>query len=1035
MSRHSTLLYLTLLGLLFAHISYSQTGTTRGEEFYISMMPNASNVNDNEIRIYFSTLVRANVSVEIIGSDFKQNFVLAANTELDIFIPAEFFPVNTEQIEAIGIYVESDAEISVYAINQANATTDGSMILPYTSLGDEYLINSYNVLPPQTSITPQQFSVLATEDSTLVDITFTARTNIENVFSFQAGESTTIELMRGEQIYFSSVDDMTGTLVRSRPADDGTCKKIAVFAGHNTTLVGPEQGPDHLYNQMYPVSEWGKEYVALPFETRFTGDPIKILAAENNTRVTINGSPITLNRGQWSITEVLAPTYIAADKPISVIQLTKGRQADNDIRADEFADPFMFALSPANQIVKDLGFVVMTTPRMVRHYVQVVTLTQNLNVTLNGNDISDRFEPVAANPVYSHATFTLNPAFHQMSSTNGFVAHSYAFGEAESIGYALGGDLGDFDVTIEDSQLGIVSNGNFAATICQASELTLTVSSDIPALKDAYTVFEWDMGDGTILYGDVVKHKYAGPGQYAIRMTAFRGSNNCTSVFVDRLIEVVPDGIEAIEGPVSVCPDAEDIVYNAAGIIPDYTYEWFVDGGSIDGSRTGTSVTIDWDIANPGARVRVVARSPIGCLSDTLDLPIVLNEFLEPARPTGPAQLCTEDISAIGYNTFPANGSTYTWFADGGTIVSGQGTHEVLVEWDGIGTHSIWFVESATTNSSLCDGTSPPLEVIVYDPLIITPAITPVSCFGESDGMINLDISGGLGPYDVRWRTGEAGETLTGLVAGDYTVVVTDALGCILEQEVSMSQPALLEGFMDVQDALCNGFRGTATANVNGGVAPYRYEWSTNAVTNTNTLDRLNSGSYSVRITDANDCEINLNFRVEEPSALVAELTMEQACPDAADGSLSLDVTGGTAPYTYNWVFDPSESASSVTDIAAGNYDVTVVDAAGCSLELNGEVTNLTPRINFPTAFSPNGDGWNDEFKAVFNCALDFRMLIFNRWGNIIFQSRDINVGWNGEVDGEPAPDGSYTYEIQYNGTFNGRPFFETVRGYIRVAR
>ena len=609
------------------------------------------------------------------------------------------------------------------------------------------------------------------------------------------------------------------------------------------------------------------------------------------------------------------------------------------------------------------------------------------------------------------------------------------FIKAESIGYALGGDLGDFDVTIEDSQLGIVSNGNFAATICQASELTLTVSSDIPALKEAYTVFQWDMGDGTILFGDEVKHEYQGPGQYAIRMTAFRGTNNCTSVFVDRLIEVEPDGIDLILGPVSVCPDAQDIVYNAGGTISGYTYEWFVDGGSIDGPKVGNSVNIDWSIADPGARVRVVARSPIGCLSDTVDLPIVLNEFLEPARPIGPDQLCTEDISAIRYNTFPANGSTYTWFADGGTIVSGQGTHEVLVEWNGIGTHSIWFVESTTTNSSLCDGASPELEVIVYEPLIITPAITPVSCFGLSDGSFTLEISGGLGPYEVQWRTGNVGETLSGLSAGDYTAVVTDALGCQLEQEFTMPEPDLLQGFMEVQDAVCNGFRGTAMAMISGGVAPYRYEWSTDVVTSTNTLDGLGSGTYSVRVTDVNECEINFNFRVEEPSALVAQFTMEQACPDAEDGTLSLDVTGGTAPYTYNWVFDPSESAADVTDIAAGDYEVTVIDAAGCSLALTGKVTNLTPRINFPTAFSPNGDGKNDEFKAVFNCALDFNMLVFNRWGTIVFRSTDINVGWNGEIDGEPAPDGSYTYEIQYNGTFNGRPFFETVRGFIKMVR
>lgn len=1031
----TTFLGLVLLGALVLNQSLAQTGTTRGREFYISVMPNAATTNDNQIRIYLATLNEANVRMEVIGTDYTQAFLMTPNSSFILDIPNTYYPTGTEIIEQIGIYIESDAEINAYALNQANATTDGAMILPWASLSDYYMVHSYNVPPPQTSVTPQQFAILATEDSTMVDITFSAPTTVDGNVTHQAGESIVVELMRGQQIIYNSTGDMSGTIVRSRPAANGDCKKIAVFAGHLTTLVGTEQGPDHLYEQMYAVADWGTEYVMIPSETRFTGDVVKVLAAEDNTQVRVLGGVDVLNQGESVLYDFDEVTYIEADKPISVIQLTKGRQADSNIRGDQFADPFMTFLSPANQTVNELAFILMTNFRMERHYVNVVTPSENLAVFLNDQDISDRFRLVPGNTDYSYASFSLNPTFHRLASPNGFVAHAYAFGEAESIGYALGGDLGDFRVRIEDEQQGVVSDGNFAATICEASELTLTVGSDIAALKDVYTVFEWDMGDGTVLLGDTVRHNYGEPGSFPVRMTASKAGSNCSNVFVDRLIQIIPDGIEGIIGPASVCPDAQDINYEATGTLDGYTYEWFVDGGNVDGSRFGTSVTVDWAIADPGARVRVLARSPTGCLSDTINFDVVLNEFLEPLRPIGPAQLCTEDITSIGYFTPPATGSTYTWEVDGGTIVSGQGTNQVQVAWNGIGTHSIWYTESTSTVSSLCDGTSPPLQVTVFDPLVATPEITPVSCFGQSDGRIRLEVSGGLGPYEVRWATGETGIQVGSRSAGTYSVTVTDALGCELEQEVIMTQPQALSGFMEIQDAVCNGFRGTARAVISGGTAPYSYDWSTDVPTTSSLADQLGRGQYSVRVTDVNDCEIILNFDIAEPSALVAELTMEQACPGASDGRLVVDVSGGVAPYTYNWEFAPGQNDSELSDITDGSYNLSVVDAAGCTLDLTGVVTNQTPRISIPTAFSPNGDGDNETFGPVYNCALDFRMIIYNRWGNVVFSSTDIDTGWDGNFEGKPVPAGSYTYDAQYSGVLNGTPFVENVRGYLKVVR
>lgn len=1030
---------LLMLGVFLSIELQAQTGTTKGKEFYISVMPNASNINDNRVKVYLATSKDANVTLEVIDQDFAKTVFMTENSSIVMSIPSAYYPDQSEVAEQIGIYIQSDQEISVYVLNEANATSDGTMVLPFVSLGDFYMIHTYQVPPPQTSVTPSQFVVQATEDTTLIEITFSANiTNQESVLTYAAGETIEVELHRGEQIMYFSTGDISGTTVRVVSAPDAPCKKIAVFAGHVTTLVGEEgaQGPDHLYNQMYPVADWGREYVAIPYETRFAGDPVKVLAVENNTTVTIDGNAtFTLNKGESTVFDITVPTYIRGSKPISVLQLTKGRNIDSDERGNDLADPFMVALSPVNQVIKELAFVVLSNSRMQKHYIQVVTPTENLEIYLNNVDISSGFLPVPGNPTYSHASFAINPTFQRMSSPNGFVAHAYSFGNAESIGYALGGDLGEFDVEIIDPQFGEITGGEETGTVCEASELTFRVTSDIPVLKESYTEFQWDFGNGVILLGDEVQYQFDGPGTYQVRMTASKAGSKCSNLFVDRTIEVIADGLEGIDGPSSVCPAVQDIRYVVTGTLPDYTYQWFVDGGNIDGSDQGLEILVDWAISDPGARVRVLARSPSGCLSDTLDLPIVLNEFLQPAVPRGAAQLCADDIGNVVYSTPRATGSVYTWQVEGGTIVSGQGTNTVSVAWNGIGEHKIWYGESTTTTTSLCDGVSPELEVIVYEPLEAVSGIIPVSCFGESDAGASLNVSGGLAPYTYQWSTGARTAAINGRAAATYTVTIRDALGCQLVETVTLPQPAMLSGFMEVQNAVCNGERGFAVAQITGGTAPYTYQWSTEVTTSANRLDGLSEGGYSVKVVDANDCEMNLSFNVTEPAALVAEFTVEQACPAVPDGSLTLSVSGGVAPYTYDWELRPAEISDILTELNDGSYKVTVTDAFGCSLELTGIVTNQSPAVRFPTAFSPNGDGMNDSFEAVFNCALDFTMVIYNRWGSPVFFSDQISQGWDGNANGKQAPEGSYTYDITYGGQLNGVAFTETVRGVVRLVR
>lgn len=164
--------------MLFLNQSFAQTGTTRGKEFYISILENSATTEAHKVKMFLSTFNQASVGLEV-GTGFNQNLFLTPNSWVIVDIPDAYFHTAPEIKEQIGIYIGSDEEISAFVVNQATATTDGSMPLPVASMEDYYMINSYNVLPPLTRVTPQQLSLLATEDSTIVDIIFTAPTDID----------------------------------------------------------------------------------------------------------------------------------------------------------------------------------------------------------------------------------------------------------------------------------------------------------------------------------------------------------------------------------------------------------------------------------------------------------------------------------------------------------------------------------------------------------------------------------------------------------------------------------------------------------------------------------------------------------------------------------------------------------------------------------------------------------------------------------------------------------------------------------------
>jgi hypothetical protein len=233
------------------------------------------------------------------------------------------------------------------------------------------------------------------------------------------------------------------------------------------------------------------------------------------------------------------------------------------------------------------------------------------------------------------------------------------------------------------------------------------------------------------------------------------------------------------------------------------------------------------------------------------------------------------------------------------------------------------------TDANNCTAT---ISATVTQPTALNPTVvvTPVSCFGGSNGTIDVTVTGGTPGYTYNWGGGLTTQDRSSLTAGTYTVTVTDANNCTATISATVTQPSDLNLSISVTNAACfGGSDGTIDVTVTGGTTPYTYVWSDGPVT---TQDRsgLAIGTYTVTVTDANNCTATISATVTQPTALNLSISVTNAaCFGGSNGAIDLTVTGGTPAYTYDW--GGGLTTQDRIGLTAGLYTVTVTDANGCT--------------------------------------------------------------------------------------------------------
>ena len=249
---------------------------------------------------------------------------------------------------------------------------------------------------------------------------------------------------------------------------------------------------------------------------------------------------------------------------------------------------------------------------------------------------------------------------------------------------------------------------------------------------------------------------------------------------------------------------------------------------------------------------------------------------------------------------------------------------------------------------------------------------------------------------------------------------VFDAADCDLQVSTVVNVQAV--GFATnpiISDVTCKGeTNGAIELETNGGNGPFSYVWSNGETTES--LSDLPAGDYAYTVTDISDCEsINVVTVAEPQDSLMLNFDVtSETCEGDLNGAVTLNILGGTAPYSISW--SDSSSAQTLTGITTGEYFVTVTDGQNCFTEATVFVNEkCNPRIY--DTISPNGDGVNDTWVIEdIESFPENNIQIFNRWGELVFEEDGYVNTWAGTTtDGTPLTEGAYYYVIKLNDANN----------------
>ncbi|WP_148042731.1 PKD domain-containing protein [Pedobacter jejuensis] len=819
----------------FSLKSFGQSSSNKGKDFYLAYSAHVDNLT-SRMTLILSADVQTNYTVSI-GNTVVATGSIAANTSKQEIINPNAFNVYISSSEVKetdkAIHVVTDKSISLYAIISNNSRTGGSMILPTNTLGKDYYAFSYQNFGGNSGSNTvySQFTVLATKDGTEVEITPTQTSRSGNRL---ANTKFTIQLNKGDIYQYQSISDLTGSYVSSV----GDCKPIAFFSGNTWTAFCEDgnsrspSGGDNLYQQIFPINSWGKNFVTAPFYNTLHGntDAFKIIVSEDNTIINVNGStsnanglPLTNPYAKGSVITFFstAPNIVSGSKPIALAhyQTSQTCNLSNPTATGMNAsipfpgDPEITLLNPVEQTLNDItvfsNIRSLGVPTSInKYFINVIIKTIDIvTFKLDGANFNSSFVNIPGSE-YSYAVIDVTnlQAQHRLTSDGGFSAIAYGYGNVESYAYLAGANIQSF--TFQTSNL---ANQSITSS-CSNEPFKLKINLSAPAseilwnLGGAYTKNQTNLTPIETSIGGKIYYTYTypddiiittpGDNTFTVNVT-YLNATNCG------LTEEIEGNFTVKEAPKTeftldekVCLGIEFMPIDKSTLADNQItkWKWDFDGTII----TDQNPKFAFNTEGPHS-VTLSVGTQDGCWSDPLKktimvYPIPVSEFsISNTTTCINTSVSFEDLSKINKEIYAdAKIASWEWdFGDGTPkSIEQNPTHQYL----STGTKSVTL---RTTSDMGCSSTST-IKTITITDLPTADFTTPAVCFDDGVAIFkntSKNVNGTTNGLTYEWNFGEIGSSTntssdidgkhTYLTAGDYlvTLKITNENGCQVIQQ------------------------------------------------------------------------------------------------------------------------------------------------------------------------------------------------------------------------------------------------------------
>lgn len=357
------------------------------------------------------------------------------------------------------------------------------------------------------------------------------------------------------------------------------------------------------------------------------------------------------------------------------------------------------------------------------------------------------------------------------------------------------------------------------------------------------------------------------------------------------------------------------ISVNPSGGSPAYTYSW----------STGATTSSITNIC-PGNYTLNITDTKTCVTTQTFNIPGTVNITSTPVSVNNSCfGICNGSIlaSAVSGGIGPY---TFSW-----SDPLGQNAQQAINLCNGV--YSVTIFDTQGCSNTFTGNVTSPAAITM------TSSVAQPSC-GLCNGSATVTAIGGTSPFTYTWSNSAVGVSSSSLCAGVYMVTITDNNGCVQNVNLPINNSSGITGeTISVTNETCfNQCNGSVTVTAVGGTAPITYNWISPSAT-TNTLGGLCGGTYIVQMQDAQGCIRNASVSVTSASSLTVTQAVVQPSCTLNNGSITVNVSGGTPGYTYNWVPAAPNSAT-LSNIGPGNYSLTIVDNAGCSQSLSFPISN-----------------------------------------------------------------------------------------------